>query len=36
MSELIECTDGLTAEDILRSAVKTDNGAPFYINTAAE
>lgn len=32
MSELIECIDGLTAEDILRRAAKTANGVPFYIN----
>jgi len=33
MSELIECIDGLTAENILKRAAKTANGVPFYINT---
>jgi len=30
MSDLIDCTDGLTANDIIRGAAKT--GPPFYIN----
>jgi len=33
MSELVDCIDGLTAEDIIKAAARTDNGTPFYINT---
>ena len=35
MSELVECIDGLTAEDIIKSIVKTANGLPFYLQTSA-
>ena len=33
MSELIECVDNLTAEDIIRRIAKTANGVPFYLQT---
>lgn len=33
MSELVDCIDGLTAEDIIRSVAKTANGMPFYLQT---
>jgi len=33
MSELIECLDGLRAEDIIRRIAKTANGQPFYLQT---
>ena len=33
MSELVDCIDGLTAEDIIKAAARTDNGTPFYIDT---
>jgi len=33
MSELVDCTDGLTAKDIIRSVAKTANGMPFYLQT---
>ena len=33
MSELIECVDNLTAEDIVRRIAKTANGTPFYLQT---
>lgn len=33
MSELIDCIDGLRAEDIFRRIAKTANGEPFYLNT---
>jgi len=34
MSELTECIDGLTAEDIIREIAKTANGAPFYLQVS--
>lgn len=34
MSELIDCIDGLTAEDIIKSIAKTANGLPFYLQTS--
>jgi len=33
MSELIDCVDGLTAKDIIKSIAKTANGVPFYLQT---
>lgn len=33
MSELVDCTDSLSAKDIIRRVSKTANGTPFYINT---
>lgn len=33
MSELIECVDNLTVEDIIRRIAKTANGLPFYLQT---
>jgi hypothetical protein len=33
MSELVDCIDGLTAKDIIRSIAKTANGTPFYLQT---
>lgn len=33
MSELADCTNNLTARDILRGVARTANGMPFYINT---
>ena len=34
MSEIIDCADGLTAEDIIRAIAKTANGIPFYLMTS--
>lgn len=33
MSELIDCINNLSAEDIIRSIAKTANGVPFYLQT---
>ena len=33
MSELVDCIDGLLAEDIIKSIAKTANGTPFYLQT---
>lgn len=33
MSELADCTNNLTASDILRGIAKTANGVPFYLTT---
>lgn len=33
MSELVDCINNLSAQDIVKSIAKTANGTPFYINT---
>ena len=34
MSELVDCINNLSAKDIIKSAAKTANGVPFYIQTS--
>ena len=34
MSELTDCTNSLTAKDIIKSIAKTANGVPFYLQTS--
>ena len=34
MSELIDCINNLSAKDIIKSAAKTANGVPFYLQTS--
>jgi len=34
MSELVDCINSLSAKDIIKSATKTANGTPFYLQTS--